>query len=471
MSTPARTPALVTPNAADPASGPSDGGAQQPRRIHGAVRMNYAVRIGAHLAGGLMLGSVLISHAESVPWWLVGVMLAWPHVAYALGRRASNGKECELRSLLFDSFLIGTYGGLSGFNPWILVALGGAMHASNLSLGGGRQALRGLVAIALGVAAGGALAGFEFRADTPQLTIALSAVAAAVYLTLFGHAIHTESLRTARVRAALVQRNREIEDQAVHLEQARREAELANNAKSAFIANMSHELRTPLNAVIGYADLLDEELSADTPAEARADLAHIKHAAKQLLEMITAVLDLTRLDAGKIELNDDECDVSGLLASVEAAVQPLLTQNRNQLQCHLEPGLDVIRIDALRLRQVLTALLANAAKFTADGKIALRVFTQAADVKFEIRDTGIGLSPGQIDGLFKPLLQADEGTTRQFGGSGLGLAISRRLCRLMGGDISVTSTPGAGACFTVMLPLVWPQDRPSSPSIPGELVA
>lgn len=428
-----------------------------PRRLYGGVRVNYPVRIGAHLAAGLLLGSVFAGQPPPALWWVVVVMLTWPHLAYWLSRRAIDSRRSEMRALLVDSFLIGAYGGLSGLNPWIIVALGGAMHASNLGSGGGRHAVRGVMALALGIVAGAVMTGFEFRPDTSLLTIGLSAVAAALYLSLFGHAIHAESLRTARTRTALEERNREIEAQAVHLEQARREAEAANKAKSAFLANMSHELRTPLNAVIGYAELLEEELADSTPPEARADLGRIKHAATDLLTMINAVLDLTRLDADKIHLNLEDCDLRGLLSSVESAVQPMLIANGNRMQVDVQRGLSLVHVDALRLRQVLVALVSNAAKFTTRGNVRLRVSTRerqpgAQEVQFDVEDTGIGLSPVEIGQLFRPFLQADEGTTRAFGGSGLGLAISRRLCRLMGGDIEVSSTPGQGSCFTVWLP-------------------
>ena len=432
--------------------------------VHRIVRLDYPVRIGAHLFSGLLLLSVLVG--QSPPTWLcVALALTialWPHLAYRVASRSATSKQAELRNLLVDSFLLGSYGGIAGYNPWIMVGMYAAMNSSNLSVGGIRHAVRGLLALVAGALAGGAAMGFAFRPDSPLITTVLSATAVGLYLTIFGLSVHVEAGRAAKVRLALQDRNREIEAQAQRLDAARRQAEVANRAKSAFLANMSHELRTPLHAVIGYTELVEDELAAAAlPPATALDLARIKSAARELLRLLNDVLDLSQIESGQVELHWEEVALHDLMGAVSASVQPLLGANRNTLAMEVEAGLDLVHAEPARLRQVLANILSNAAKFTHDGHIrfgARRGTTDALppQVVFDIDDSGIGMTAEQIARLFQPFEQADSGTNRAYGGSGLGLVISRRLCDLMGGTLSVASEPGTGSCFTVTLPCTPP---------------
>ena len=245
---------------------------------------------------------------------------------------------------------------------------------------------------------------------------------------------------------------------------ARRDAEAANTAKSRFLANMSHELRTPLNAIIGYSEILQEEVEEAGQPALVADLQKIRSAGKHLLALINDVLDLSKIEAGRMELYLETFQVTGMLDEVLTTVAPLVARNRNRLTFAGEPDAGTMRADLTRTRQVLFNLLSNACKFTEDGTITVTVRTTDDRVEFDVADTGIGMTEVQQARLFEAFSQADASTSSKYGGTGLGLAISRQFCRMMGGDIAVAGAAGAGTRFTVRLPrhVVDPSARPAA---------
>jgi signal transduction histidine kinase/CheY-like chemotaxis protein len=234
------------------------------------------------------------------------------------------------------------------------------------------------------------------------------------------------------------------------------EAESANKAKSQFLANMSHELRTPLNAIIGYSEMLKEEVVDNRHPNLNSDLNKIYTAGKNLLSLINDVLDLSKIEAGKMQLYLEDVKVSLLVDEVVSIIKPLAAKNNNEIELNVAEGIGTIRVDIMKLRQSLLNLLSNAVKFTTGGKVVLQVYRELVNneewIKFIVRDTGIGLSETQMENLFDAFSQADMSTTRRYGGTGLGLTISQKFCRLMGGEITVESRLGKGSVFTISLP-------------------
>ena len=241
------------------------------------------------------------------------------------------------------------------------------------------------------------------------------------------------------------------------LQTAKAAAEEANRAKSAFLANMSHELRTPLNAIIGYSEMLAEEAEDAGRENDLADLRKVRSAGKHLLALINDVLDLSKIEAGKMEVHLETFDVPGMLQEVVSTIAPLVEKNGNRIEVHCAEGPGALRADLTKVRQALFNLLSNACKFTSGGVITLAVVRERVDgvewLNFGVNDTGIGISPEQMKKLFQAFSQADASTSKKYGGTGLGLIISRRFCQMMGGDITVESTPGQGSTFTIRLPI------------------
>ena len=256
-------------------------------------------------------------------------------------------------------------------------------------------------------------------------------------------------LLAANLEAEITDRERRHKEREV--------VEEASKAKSAFIARMSHELRTPLNAIIGYSEMLQDDAEDNGWGSLKEDLAKIATAGKHLLSIINSILDISKIEAGKMELFLEVFPVESLLKDVVDIAGPLLAKNRNQLVCSIRRDLGVIEADLVKLRQVLFNLLSNAAKFTKEGVITLeaqrREINLEEQILFKVRDTGIGMTPEQASRLFEAFTQADASISRNFGGTGLGLAISRHFCEMMGGDLLVDSALGQGSTFTVRLPI------------------
>ncbi|MBS3745238.1 MAG: response regulator, partial [Wenzhouxiangellaceae bacterium] len=233
-------------------------------------------------------------------------------------------------------------------------------------------------------------------------------------------------------------------------------ANAANQAKSQFLANMSHELRTPMNAVIGYSEMLKEEAEDQGAEDFIPDLDRICKASKHLLRLINDILDLSKVEADKIELYAEPIDIEAFIEEICSDIGPIMEANGNILEIERKENVAEIVSDVTRLRQVVLNLISNAAKFTREGKVRLTVSGSTEDgtgwLHIEISDTGIGMSPEQIQQVFQPFTQADASTTRKYGGTGLGLAISKSFCEMMGGTITVTSEQSKGSTFTVHIP-------------------
>lgn len=270
---------------------------------------------------------------------------------------------------------------------------------------------------------------------TPLVTIAITLLVTPV-------AIAYLILQNAKVQSAQAA----LADERV----ARMAADAANAAKTRFLANMSHELRTPLNAIIGYAEIIEEDAGS---ASVTADAQRVQRSAKHLLGLITEILDHVKLEAGELRLAVAKTALQPLFNEVAAATQSLAKPNGNAVIAECEAEIGEAWIDAERLRQCMMSLAGNAAKFTFNGHIAMRLRSDGVDAfVFTVRDTGVGIAKEAMASLFDPFVQADGSSTRAYEGAGIGLALTKQLMDVMGGTISVESTPGAGSTFTLRVP-------------------
>jgi signal transduction histidine kinase len=298
--------------------------------------------------------------------------------------------------------------------------------------------------------------GYSTPNDLPAASVQglgiISTVAASLYVTMM-------AFYYAKILASGIELENEMKHHLATAAELRAEtssAERAGAAKSEFLAKMSHELRTPLNAVIGYSEILLEDAAAEGDSVAATDLQKIHAAGHHLLRLINQVLDLSKIDAGKMELFVEPFDVSALIQDIIATFRPVAEKNGNEITVQLDPDLATITGDEKKLNQVLSQLLDNAAKFTHKGNITIsakrRCGGSGDELVVAVQDTGIGIAPEIMPTLFENFSVGEDLTSSKYGGTGLGLALSQKLCRLMGGEISVESAPTAGSRFTIRLP-------------------
>jgi signal transduction histidine kinase/CheY-like chemotaxis protein len=309
----------------------------------------------------------------------------------------------------------------------------------------------------------GAFMGFHVDTSASVATTILSVLGTFSFTSIFGYYSYVQTRRVLGAKKELAAQNERIQEQYGVIEsalgsalQANQAAREASQAKSAFLANMSHELRTPLNAILGYSEMLAESADESGQAEMVSDLHKIQTAGKHLLGLINDVLDLSKIEAGKMRLYLETFEVRRVVEEAAVTARPVIEQKGNRLEVRCPDGLGDIREDVTKVRQVLLNLLSNAGKFTENGVVTLDVRRDVGNagnwVFFRVSDTGIGMTPEQTAKVFEAFVQADAGTMKKYGGTGLGLAITRKLCLLMGGDIAVESVPSKGSAFTVRLP-------------------
>jgi signal transduction histidine kinase len=289
----------------------------------------------------------------------------------------------------------------------------------------------------------------------------ISTIAAALYVTMM-------ALYYAKVQSSqgeLESEMRQHMETALQLRLATVEAERAIAAKAEFVAKMSHELRTPLNAVIGYSQMLIEDAQDEGDVESIEDLGRIINAGRHLLKLVNEILDLSKIEAGKMELDLQETALADLLNEVASEAEPSATKNGSTISCKVDPDIGNPFCDGGKLRNVLAQLVDNAVKFTQNGRVELVAERQPGDSADElviyVVDTGIGISPDRISSIFEKFTVVDDSSTSKYGGTGLGLALSQKFCRLMGGDLEVESTIGRGSRFAVRIPLGYGENVPA----------
>ena len=436
---------------------------------HLHTRKRVQMFIISHIFGPIIASPIplLLWYADPHPWPHVAILAAsiygfWPFLALVklFGRAYTPLAMASVLNLSF-CILWGTYnyGGTSSpFLVWfVLTPLLAFMYLGSSWVT--RIFVLGQITLGLALMYGIYLYG-DFPEYIPIDSMALAGVLSALGANIYVFMMAAYYSSVVDSQSELIKEIDRHQYTLKALTSAKNEAERANGAKSDFLAKMSHELRTPLNAVLGYSEILLEDAELDGRGEQIADLQKISAAGKHLLAMVNDILDISKIEAGKMALHIENVDLDMLIDEVESTARPLAAKNTNNFVVERGPNLGVMRADATKVRQTVFNLLSNAAKFTQNGTITLSVKREGDWLEIAVQDTGIGISREQKQALFSNFTQASSRITAVYGGTGLGLALSQNLCRLMGGDIEVESELGKGSRFIIQLPAQAPAMAP-----------
>jgi signal transduction histidine kinase len=423
-----------------------------------------------HLFGPLLSQSIalflyLSDPHPGVPCWtvIICIWLFWTlPLVYKVSGSLQLSALISVELLAFTS-LFGAYyyGGVSSpFLPWLIISLLlGFFYLSEHPM----PVIGLFIVNILGFCLAYIQWGFPELVPQEQLSTVgwISILSATIYMSWMAiYYANMIAMRSELEREA--ERHRET---AIRLRRAKDMADKANRSKSIFLAKMSHELRTPLNAVIGFSEILLEDVDLDSESFEKTNLQRINSAGKHLLSLVTDVLDLSKIESNFIELKIERFDLNEMIREVVVNVQPMVSKNRNKLIVKCPNNLGIVSTDQTKLRQAALNLMSNAAKFTEDGTIILSIQrrkSSAGDwIEIQVHDTGIGISEADIGILFQNFGQANHATSNKYGGTGLGLSLSQKLCALMGGGISATSELGSGSCFTIRV-LAWMNEGPTA---------
>jgi signal transduction histidine kinase len=437
-------------------------------RSHTATLWRARIFTISHLLGPCM-AVVILSYlyradpAPGAPFWTVAI-LCFAFLLLPLAMKLTRSltfvatvSVCDLTFVsLFGSFF---YGGVSSpFMPWFLTAL----LLGFFYMGERPLVVLGIFAFNLFGFCLAYSATWSFPNLVPVAALSTVGVVSVCAATLYTSMM---AVYYANVMTAQSDLQQEVERHlvtAAKMRKAKEDADLANEAKAVFLAKMSHQLRTPLNAIIGYSEILLEETDPhdDDGNNRVSDLKMINGAGRHLLSLVSDVLYMPKIDAEKIELTVETTDLKALFDDVVSTCHSLVSQNRNELIVDVAPDVGAIECDRTKLRQIVINLLSNAGKFTSNGTVTLRARRERGPTSNEIlvsvHDTGIGIDPAAIEGLFTDYTQGSARISKEFGGTGLGLALSRKFCELMDAHISVESQRGRGSTFTVRLPVTEP---------------